>query len=186
MRFLVFLVLLAAAMLIAGIYGALHDQISFTVSSEYFTRFKYYQFGFVDSDLPDRIKAALIGFLASWWMGIPIGLVVGAFGFLHRGPGRMFRQSLKAFGVVAVVALLVGVAGLCYGWFVASHDPADYRGWRIPDGLVSPDRFLAVGHMHNFSYLGGAIGLFCGVAAQFVLRLGSGGGGGKISTRDLG
>ena len=170
MRFLTFIVLLFSAMLIAGIYGALHDQISFTVSSEYFTKFKYHQFGFVDLPLPHRVKAAMIGFLASWWMGLPIGLFVGVFGFIHKTARLMFIRSLKAFGVVAVVALAVGIVGLTYGWFFASHDLSDYNGWFRPEGLVNPAHFLSVGHMHNFSYLGGAIGLVAGVISQFYQR----------------
>ena len=170
MRFLIFLALIIVAIIIAGIYGAIHDQISFTVSSEYFTEFKYHQFGFVDSPLPDRAKAAIIGFLASWWMGIPIGLFVGLFGFMHKPVNLMFTRSLKAFAVVAIVTLLVGIGGLVYGWFFASHDLADYRGWFIPEKLDSSRNFLSVGHMHNFSYLGGVIGLTAGIIFQFIQR----------------
>lgn len=170
MRFITFITLIFAAMIIAGIYGALHDQISFTVSSEYFTEFKYHQFGFADSPLPDRVKVAAIGFLASWWMGVPIGLLVGVFGFLHKPAKLMLSCSLRAFAVVAIVALIVGIGGLVYGWFFASHNLADYDGWTLPKGLVSPARFLSVGHMHNFSYLGGAIGLVAGIVAQFYQR----------------
>ncbi len=35
----------------------------------------------------------MVGFLASCWMGIPIGLLVGAAGFIHRGPRQMLRVS---------------------------------------------------------------------------------------------
>ncbi len=170
MRFLTWLALIACAMLIAGAYGALHDQISFSIAPEYFTRFKYSQFGLAGSALPDRAKAALIGFLATWWMGLPIGWVVGAFGFLHRPAGLMFRRSLRAFGVVVIVALAVGLGGLGYGWFFASHDPADYRDWFIPQDLEHPAHYLAVGYMHNFSYLGGIVGLVGGVISQFLQR----------------
>ncbi len=171
MRLLIYFVLIFCAMLIAGAYGAVHDQISFTVSTEYFTKFKYIQFGLEDSALPDRVKAAYIGFLASWWMGLPIGLFVGALGFLHQSPSAMFFRSLRSFGVVALVALLIGLGGLVYGWFFASHQVEDYQHlWFIPRDLEFPKNFLAVGYMHNFSYLGGAIGLFAGLIAQFVQR----------------
>lgn len=170
MRFFAYSVLLVAAMLIAGLYGALHDQISFSVSSEYFTEFKFIQFGLADSSLPDRLRAGIIGFLATWWMGIPIGLLVGAFGFLHKPASTMFTRTIKAFGVVAGVALLIGVGGLIYGWFFASHQLSDYHGWFLPPDLASPRNFLSVGHMHNFSYLGGVVGLAIGVIFQFIQR----------------
>lgn len=170
MRFLTYLGLVIAALLVAGVYGALHDQISYSVSSEYFTKFKYIQFGLVDAPMPDRVKAGVIGFLATWWMGVPIGLFVGAFGFLHRPAKVMVDRTLKAFGIVACVALTVGIGGLIYGWFFASHDPADYHGWFLPEDLEFPRNFLAVGQMHNFSYLGGVVGLVAGIVFQFLQR----------------
>lgn len=170
MRYLVYIALVLCATVIAGAYGALHDQISFSVSSEYFTKFKYIQFGLLDSELPDRAKAAAIGYLATWWMGLPIGILVGAFGFLHRPARSMFSRSIRSFGIVAIVALLIGLGGLIYGWAFSSHQVADYRGWFIPEDLKKPRNFLAVGRMHNFSYLGGAIGLFFGIAYQFMQR----------------
>ncbi len=168
MRILVFFALLMLAMVIAGMYGALHDQLSFTVSHEYFTKFKYDQFGLVEAPLAHRVKAALIGFLASWWMGIPIGVMIGGMGFRYATASAMFRGSLLAMGVVAGVALLTGLTGLAYGTFVASSDPADYVDfWYLPDDLEFPARFLSVGHMHNFSYLGGLLGLIVGAVVQF-------------------
>src|SRR5713226_8829047 len=102
-RLLVYSLLVVLAVLVAGLYGIIHNQISYTVSPEYFTKFKFRQFGFVDMQLPERVRASMVGFLASWWMGIPIGLLVGAAGFMHRGPRRMFKVSLWSFGVVALV-----------------------------------------------------------------------------------
>jgi hypothetical protein len=84
-KFLVFILLVLLAMLFSGIYGIFHDQVSYTVSPEYFTKFKFNQFGLDGLDLPDRVKVSIVGFLASWWMGIPIGLMVGGCGFMHSG-----------------------------------------------------------------------------------------------------
>ena len=72
-KFGLFLLFLPAAMLAAGLFGVLHDQISYTVSDEYFTKFKFIQFGLRDAFLSERVQVALVGFLASWWMGIPLG-----------------------------------------------------------------------------------------------------------------
>lgn len=170
MRASVFLLLVVMAIVIAAIYGAAHDQISYSVSSEYFTQFKYRQFGLEDTEWPNRMKAACIGVLASWWMGAPIGLVVGGFGWIHRTIRLMWVRSLWAFAWVAVSALAIGLGGLCYGWFVASQDPVDYPQWFIPEDLRQPGRYLAVGHMHNASYMGGALGILLGVGAQFWQR----------------
>ena len=171
MRFLMWVALVVVAVLLAGVYGALHDQISYTVSEEYFTKFKYRQFGIEELELPDRGKAALIGFLASWWMGVPIGVLVGGFGFLHRPAAVMFRKTLKAYGAVVAVTLVVGLLGLGRGWLAAADEPRDPGGRFIPkEGLVEERRFYAVGDMHNASYLGGVLGLLAGVVAQFIQR----------------
>ena len=64
-RVVVFLLAMAVLPLIAGLYGALHDQLSFTIAPEYFTRFKYDQFGFEPAWFGGhRPTVAVIGFLA--------------------------------------------------------------------------------------------------------------------------
>lgn len=65
------------AMLAAGLFGAIHYQISYTVSPEYFTRFKFPMFHLPDPNIPERLRAAEVGVLASWWMGVPLGLLAG-------------------------------------------------------------------------------------------------------------
>ena len=54
----------ALSIMVAGAFGVLHDQISYTVSPEFFTRFKFIQFGLLDPDVPERLRAATVGFLA--------------------------------------------------------------------------------------------------------------------------
>jgi hypothetical protein len=65
-------VLLVIACLFAGMYGVVHNQISYTVSHEYFTQFKFYQFGI--EHVPNRFGVAVVGWNAAWWMGIVIGM----------------------------------------------------------------------------------------------------------------
>lgn len=159
-------------MVVAGLYGMIHNQISYTVAPEYFTKFKFRQFGLVDSPLPDRIRASMVGFLASWWMGIPIGLLVGAVGFIHRDHRSMFRITLWSFLVVVGFTLLFGLGGLLYGHFqTANLDAGDYREWYIPDDVTDLRRFLCAGYMHNSSYLGGALAIPVAGIFHFVVWL---------------
>lgn len=168
-RVAIFLLLVLIAVLLAGAYGVIHNQISYSVSPEYFTKFKFRQFGFVDLPLPDRTKASLVGILASWWMGIPIGLLAGASGFIYSEPRVMFRQTLKAFSVLIVFVLLIGVFGLLYGFMRTKQmNLADYQHWFIPDDIVNLRRFVCAGYMHNSSYLGGLLGI--GAAWVYQLR----------------
>lgn len=171
-KFLTLLVLIIIAIFTAGVYGIIHDQISYTVSHEYFTKFKFEQFGLLDSPLPDRVRAGIVGFLASWWMGIPIGILVGSMGFMHRGHRRMFQVSLQSFVLVVGFTLLVGLAGLAYGYYqTTTINLADYRWWFIPKNLVDLRRFLCVGYMHNSSYLGGAASILVAGLFHIVARV---------------
>ena len=40
--------------LLAGLYGVVHDQVTYSISQEYFTRFKFLQFHYADFGLPPR------------------------------------------------------------------------------------------------------------------------------------
>ena len=171
-KFAIYLLLVALAIAVAGLYGMIHNQISYTVAPEYFTKFKFRQFGLTGTPLPDRVRASMVGFLASWWMGIPIGLLVGAAGFIHRDYREMLRVTLWSFLVVIGFTLLFGLGGLLYGYFETAHiDVADYRGWFIPDDVTDLRRFLCAGYMHNSSYLGGTLAIFVAWVFHIVMRL---------------
>ncbi len=68
-------VLLVAGCLISGLYGMLHNQISYTVAPEYFHAFKFDQFA-IPNGLHNRIGASIVGWQASWWMGLIIGVPI--------------------------------------------------------------------------------------------------------------
>jgi hypothetical protein len=171
-KLLVYMLIVVLAVFVAGLYGIVHNQISYTVSPEYFTKFKFGQFGFEDTPLPERVRASMVGFLAAWWMGIPIGLLVGAAGFIHRGYRRMLRVSLWSILVTVGFTLLFGLGGLLYGYFQTAHiDIAEYRGWFIPYDVTNLRRFLCAGYMHNSSYLGGVLGILVAWAFHIVVRV---------------
>jgi hypothetical protein len=66
-KFILLPVLLGAGCLISGLYGALHNQISYSVSPDYFDAYKFIQFD-VPVTLRDRVGASIVGWQASWWM----------------------------------------------------------------------------------------------------------------------
>ena len=149
-KFGVYVLIVVLALFVAGVYGIVHNQISYTVAPEYFTKFKFKQFGFVDTPLPERVRASMVGFLASWWMGIPIGWLVGAMGFIHRDYREMFRVTMWSFLVAIGFTLLFGLCGLVYGYFQTAHiDVANYHGWFIPEDVADLRRFLCASYMHN-------------------------------------
>ena len=156
----VFAAFLVLAVLTAGAFGALHDQISYTVSNEYFTKFKFFQFHLLDPEVPERLRAATVGVLASWWMGIPLGLLAGAAGFLQPTASQMLKALLLSLAVITGFTLLVALAGLVYGYSRTTNlDLHNYAGWFIPQNLVHPRNFICAGYMHNSAYLGGVLAI---------------------------
>jgi hypothetical protein len=148
------------ALVAAGLFGALHDQISYTVSQEYYTRFKFLQFSLLDPAVPERLRAAWVGFLASWWMGIPLGVLTGLAGFVQRTPQQMWRALLLTLPLVMGFTLVVALIGLVYGFSqTAKLDPAAYQGWYLPQDLVHVRSFLCAGYMHHAAYLGGVLAI---------------------------
>jgi len=153
----VFVITLIAMPLVAGLYGALHDQVSFSISPEYFTRFKYEQFGFEPQWFGgDRPTVAVIGFLATWWVGALIGLFLGGTALFQRDARTMRQALVRATAITLGVALLCAIAGLIYGWWFIHEIPS---GWYVPDDLQDLVAFRSVGSMHNCSYGGGVLGL---------------------------
>src|SRR5262249_38603499 len=125
--------------------------------NEYFTKFKFIQFGLQYWAAPDRTRAAVVGFMASWWMGLPLGIFCGAAGLMQRSASLMLRSLAWSLPVIASFTLVVALVGLSYGWFAtASIDLAQYRGWFIPPNITGLRR---AGYMHNSAYLGGALSI---------------------------
>lgn len=150
---------------IGGLYGIVHDQLTYTISPEYYTKFKFYQFGLAGSGTEaifptPRLQVCLVGFRATWWMGLFTGIILGIIGFIHRENRQMFLITIKAMGVTMAVALATGFIGLAYGKWVLAKTGV---GWRLPQNLIDKENFIAVGSMHNFSYLGGAAGLIAAI-----------------------
>ena len=175
-KFLTFMLLVFISCILAGIYGILHDQLTYTISPEYYTKFKFYQFELADMGqeaiLPNpRIAVCYVGFMATWWMGLFIGILLGLTGIIQPDSKEMFLITLDSFLIAISIAFFIGVAGLLYGYFELSLNPPQYfSSWFIPEDLVNYRNFIAVGSMHNFSYLGGIFGLIGGMLYIFYKK----------------
>ncbi len=166
-KFAVFSATIFISILLAGLYGILHDQVTYSIAPEYFTKFKYDQFGFEPQWFGgDRQTVALIGFLATWWAGLLIGLVLGLTSLIFKDHQTMRKGLLKAVIVTFCFAVATGVFGYFYGKFVLTKSGVD---WWLPDNLDDRNAFIIVGSIHNFSYLGGLLGILAGIF--YLVRL---------------
>ena len=165
---LLFPILLVAACLVAGLYGALHNQISYTVSPDYFHAFKFDQFR-IPSELHNRLGASLVGWYVSWWMGFLIGVPVLIVGLILPGWKLYLSRCLLAFAVVVVTALLVGLGALAYASFTFGETPPDWFWY--PSAAIDRMAFARAGFMHDFSYLGGFLGILTASLYLIVERI---------------
>ncbi len=157
------------AIVIASIYGVLHDQVTYSISPEYYTKFKFIQFNLADAFAAQhmtqpRSAVVIVGILATWWMGLSIGIVVALFALFFKEPATMFPSAMQALGLVVAVAIISAAIGGLYGHYQLAKTGVN---WWLPGQLVDKPAFITVGAIHNASYIGGVVGLI--FAALFLL-----------------
>jgi hypothetical protein len=168
-----FLFVIVITPLICALFGILHDQITYTISPEYFTKFKFVQFGFLDDygrplQSDQRLIAGIIGVLATWWMGIPIGLFYGSILLFFPYEKKLYRLYARVITITFISTVLCGIAGYIQGWVYTQNHHVP--GWYFPEGLVDLYAFIRVGSIHNMSYTGGTLGLMAGVSYLIILK----------------
>ena len=154
--------------IIASIYGFLHNQISYTISTEYYTEFKFDQFWSIKYviDFP-RMSAGLIGVASTWWIGFLIGLINGIVGLIHPTTKEMWKGFIGATLQILKFTILLGFIGAVVGYLTLLKLQFD---WIIPSSVVYQQNFLAAATMHFLSYLGGIIGLIYGIRYQLKIK----------------
>ena len=157
-----------AGALIAGAYGIIHDQITFSIGPEYFTRFKFEQFAWADGGMGERVFVATIGFLATWWVGLIAGWIL-ARRLVPRATRRVAIQKvILGFGIIFLSAVIFGVGGFLYGRVFGPSADYSQLEWMFQEyGIENRLAFMTVGYIHNAGYLGGVVGL---VATFFMCR----------------
>lgn len=139
----------------ACVYGIVQDQVTARVCEEYFTIGHPPIF---DTDSPTLLAFGW-GVVATWWVGLPLGLLIGLASRVGGWPRLTWRGLLRPIAVVlcvmGVISLLAGVVG----YFVA-----DAGGVRLFEPLASripAERhvlFLADLWAHNAAYGAGFLG----------------------------
>jgi len=155
--------------LLAGVYGVVHDQITYSISHEYFTRLKFSQFHYANFGLPPRVFVAEIGFLATWWVGFFAAWFLARLTVPAFPRAEAFRHSLRGFIIIFAVAFAASIFGYLFGVW---HG-ADYSAWQdfaFTLRIVDLPSLVRVAYIHNASYLGGLIGLVAAIVYIWRLR----------------
>lgn len=162
MKILTLFILLALSALLAGIYGAVHDQIAYTISPEFFTEYRFKIFD-INPDMNDRLGAAIVGFKNTWKVGLILGFIISLVGLLHPDARKMFRYSMQAFLISIFTALLATLIGVIY---IRSTEIPPDQFVVVSGSLESPAKFSKVVMITNFAYVGAIIGMFLGIGWQ--------------------
>jgi len=152
----------------AIVYGILHDQVTAHLCVEYFTVAHPPVF---PTQSPFLLALGW-GVLATWWVGLPLGLLLAA--VARVGPRRRLALAdmrpwiLRLLIAMAICALVGGVVG---SYLVAAGIAPVPGGWaaRIP-----PEKqvaFSADAWAHAASYGSGIIGGLVLIAYAFFRRL---------------
>jgi hypothetical protein len=77
----------------------------------------------------------------------------------------MFASAMQSLGIIFLVAIISGVIGGFYGRDVLARQGAG--GW-VAVNVVHRADFITVGSIHNFSYLGAAVGLLAAIVFLLI------------------
>jgi len=145
-------------------FGILHDQVTYSISPEYYTKFKFIQFGLADDNMKiqmsERAAALIVGIMATWWMGLLIGLFYAGILLFFKIKHGIWKIYFRTIALTFGIAILSGVTGYLYGKYHLLETEVD---WYLPESLADRNSFICVGSIHNFSYIGGVIGCMAGI-----------------------
>jgi hypothetical protein len=158
-RFAVVVRIALLGMGLAAAYGAVHDQVSFTISPEYFTKMKFHQFAWADVGLPPRLYASEIGALATWWVGLIGGWLLGRLGLAELPAEERRRRTVRAFAIVLGTAATGGLIGALVGLADGLGDLSGWAAWQKGLDLHDLPAFVIVANLHAGGYLGALAGV---------------------------
>lgn len=146
----------------AAIYGVINDQITATISPEYYAVFKRQQFAPVLEhiglmDAPMRLQAVAIGALATWWYGLFLGIMLGISGIVGRYAPLSTRRYVLAVGGVMAITFGVSILFGAVAYLTEPLTRPDAAHWPFLTGIRDIRRAYAVGWWHNGAYLGALV-----------------------------
>ena len=167
---------LLACVVAALVYGVVNDQITTTISWEYFAYGKFPENALPVGEPPNsprfRWEAAKVGMKATWTAGLIVGVAL----LIANNPRRDGRPRLayrRLLGLVPLVFLVTAATAACFG--VAGYFGAflplsgDFREM-VEEDQWRPRRFMAVYGVHLGGYVGGLIATVLAVARVALER----------------
>jgi hypothetical protein len=150
-----FLSIVALSIVAAVTYGIIHDQITARICVEYFT------IGhprLIDSNSP-TLLALFWGVIATWWVGLPLGVGLAVVARLGKRPQLRARDLLNPLRTLLVSMFCVALLAGAIGYMMAIRGDFQLNPWLTEH--VPPDRhvaFIICQWAHSASYLAAFLG----------------------------
>ena len=172
---LILVALIASA--IAGIYGVINDQITFSISSEYYTKYRFLQYNLVQVEgdsriIHPRVLVVLIAFLSTWWFPLISGLIIVIFNLIQNTWKMLLKTSVLAMLISILITVFSAIIGFILGSLIISKLPKYYfADWCfIPDKLNDYENYITAGTMDVFNSFGGFLGLIVAIFYSYKKR----------------
>jgi hypothetical protein len=164
-----FVAIIALSILVAIVYGILHDQITARICVEYFTVGHPPVF---HTQSPTLLGLGW-GIIATWWVGLLLGIPLALAARVGSRPKRSVQSLLRP---IVLLLVIMGICALCsgvVGWILARSGVMMLVGElrsRLPHEKHAA--FLADAWAHSASYLVGFLGGLLVVVAVWRSRSG--------------
>ncbi len=137
------------------LYGMIHDQITARICVEYFT---VGHRRVIQSQDP-TLLGIVWGVLATWWVGLFLGIPLAAFARLGPRPKRTAASLVRPIAVLMVVTAWAAVVIGLVTWLAASNGWMTLPSkWQAKLPAERHTLFLVAYWIHNGSYVSGFVG----------------------------
>jgi len=173
-KFGIYMLFVGVAIVIASIYGVAHHQLTFSVSPEYYTKFKFIQTNLADTLAAQhmtqpRCAVVIAGVKTSWAIGGIVGAILGLIALLFPSAENMFRAAWQALALTLLISILLAVGSYYYG--PDAHIGAgayDTMPAHLPNNLNNKAAFVRAASIQYGVLLGWCVGLFGGMILLLV------------------
>ena len=162
------ILIIVISIILSVIYGITHDFITSRISTEFYTKLTFFNFGILD-DYGRKFNGdwtfalVWVGFFSTWWFGLLTGLILGIVGMKYSEGKNLLNKTLKSILIVIGITILFGFVG--FG--IAELSPSEIiTNYDFPFEIEHKSEFNKVAKIHNFSYFGGIVGLIIGTLNQ--------------------
>ncbi|MDM1139977.1 hypothetical protein [Empedobacter sp. R132-2] len=148
------------SVIIASLFGAILNQFSYSVSSEFFTNFLFGNFGTNEWNFKnERLEASIVGIIGSYWVGLILGIIYAIIFLFMRT-----ENNLKNIKNAILINIGFSILGSLIAYLIAKIF-VDYKnsGVFMEFGTQNPQNYLEAAFMNTGSYFGGIAGIVAGI-----------------------